>query len=220
MKLIEFNKQDYPFDKLVSNLYEYPLDTLNDNLDHSEGAVGMDTDSVWHKTFYDKLRSGWPEFIQLYESFVQNVLGPLFAEERNLIFQKTPSLRVNQPGGKAIYVPHCDGDHLHKHPAGEINIFMPLTKAFGNNSMYAESVPGLGDYRSMDLEFGQVMMFYGNRCRHYNKLNDTGKTRCSFDFRVIPPCNYDESYELESATMKNKFVIGGYYNVIGINEGA
>ena len=33
-------------------------------------------------------------------------------------------------------------------------------------------------------------------------------------------CNYDESYELESATMKNKFVIGGYYNVIGINEGA
>ena len=148
------------------------------------------------------------------EKFIKEVLKPLFTEETELIYQKLPSFRVNQPGGKAIYVPHCDGDKLHKHPAGEINVFMPLTKSFGNNSMYVESIPGLGDYNSVDLDYGEVFMFYGNRQRHLNKYNDTEKTRCSFDLRVIPPANYDDSYELESVTMSNKFIVGGYYDII------
>ena len=91
---------------------------------------------------------------------------------------------------------------------------MPLTWMSGNNGMYVESMPGMGNYKSYDLNFGTVMMFYGNRLRHFNKFNDTKQTRCSFDFRLIPPCNYDDSYDLESATMKNKFVIGGYYKIM------
>ena len=214
MKTIKFNTQQYPFKELVQSLYDNNLDELDDNLDHKEGTVGADTDSIWHKVFYDKLRSGYPEFVELYKKFIKEVLKPLFIEETELIYQKLPSFRVNQPGGKAIYVPHCDGDKLHKHPAGEINVFMPLTKSFGNNSMYVESIPGLGDYNSVDLDYGQVFMFYGNRQRHLNKYNDTEKTRCSFDFRVIPPANYDDSYELESVTMSNKFIVGGYYDII------
>lgn len=218
MKIIKFNKEQYPFDKMVSALYDYELNELNDNLDHSQGAVGMDTDSIWHKKFYDKLRGGWPEFMDLYKSFVQNIIGPMFTEEDKLIYQKSPSLRVNQPGGKAIYTPHCDGDHLHKHPAGEINIIMPLTNMFDTNGVYIESIPGLADYESRPMQFGEFIMFYGNKLRHNNKSNTTGTTRCSFDFRVIPPINYDDSYSMESATMNNKFVVGGYYNIININK--
>ena len=214
IKIIEFNKDKYPFDKMVSELYDIPLSTLNDNLDHTGGDLGMDTDSKWHTKFYDKLRKGWPEFISLYELFIKQELAPMFSEEKSIIYQKTPSFRVNQPGGKAVYVAHCDGDDSHKHPAGEINILMPLTRMYGNNGMYVESMPGMADYKSYDLQFGEIMMFYGNRLRHFNKFNDTNQTRCSFDFRIVPPCNYDDKYELESATMKNKFIVGGYYNIM------
>ena len=222
MKIIKFDKVKYPFDKMVSDLYDYPLNQLNDNLNKNkwvnytkftEENVGKDSDSIWHKTFYNKLRGGWPEFINLYKSFVSEVLGPLFNEEKELIYQKTPSFRVNQPNGKAIYIAHCDGDENHNHPKGEINIFMPLTK-----SMYVESIPGLADYQSVDLEFGEILMFYGNRLRHFNKTNDTGVTRCSFDFRIIPPVNYEHNYDLGSAIMKTKFIVGGYYNILNINK--
>ena len=214
MKIVEFNKNKYPFDKIVGELYEYNLNELNDNLDHKKGTLGKDTDSIWHTVFYNKLRKGWPEFIKTYESFIQEVISPLFVEEKTLIYQKTPSLRVNQPGGKAIYVAHCDGDNLHKHPPGEINVYLPLTKSFKNNSIWVESLPGLGDYAPVKMEFGQCLMFYGNKLRHLNKFNDTKVTRCSFDFRVIPPCNYDLNYSGETATMKTKFLIGEYYKTI------
>ena len=167
MKIIEFNKEKYPFDKIVSSLYKEDLDKLNDNLDHKKGTVGKDTDSIWHNIFYDKLREGWPEFIKIYASCIQEVIGSLFVEEEKWIYQKTPSLRVNQPGGKAIYIAHCDGDKLHKHPSGEINIYLPLTKSFGNNSILIESLPGLGDYSPVKMEFGQCLMFYGNKLRHF-----------------------------------------------------
>ena len=75
IKIIEFNKNKYPFDKMVSELYDVPLSTLNDNLDHTGGDLGMDTDSKWHTKFYDKLRKGWPEFISTYEKFiVKNII--------------------------------------------------------------------------------------------------------------------------------------------------
>ena len=104
MKIVKFNKKTYPFDKVIGELYEYDLNQLNDDLDHKKGTVGEDTNSIWYKIFYDKLREGWPEFIELYESFIQEIIGPLFIKEKTLIYQKTPSLRVNQPGGKAIYI--------------------------------------------------------------------------------------------------------------------
>tara|TARA_R110001583_G_scaffold1210_9_gene10151 strand:- start:6316 stop:6978 length:663 start_codon:yes stop_codon:yes gene_type:complete len=218
MKIVKFNKQKYPFHQIVQSLYDYKLESLDDSLDHSNGMLGMDTDSVWHNIFYDKLRSGWPELINIYEAFIQDIIGPYFKDETKLIYQATPGYRVNQPGGKAIYLAHCDGDELHKHPNGEINIFMPLTKAFGNNSIWIESIPGLGDYKAVEMEFGECLMFYGNRLRHSNNFNDTGKTRCSFDFRIIPPVNYDPSYRLGSATKGHKFLVGSYYKEIEIKE--
>jgi hypothetical protein len=193
MKIIKFDIKKYPFNKMVANLYNYPLNELNDNMDKNnlynntkftKENIGKDSDSIWHKIFYNKLREGWPEFMTLYKSFVGEVLGPLFNEEKELIYQKTPSFRVNQPNGKAVYIAHCD----------------------------------LANYKSIDLEFGEILMFYGNRLRHFNKTNDTGVTRCSFDFRVIPPVNYEHNYDLGSAIMKTKFLVGGYYDILNIDK--
>ncbi len=42
----------------------------------------------------------------------------------------------------------------------------------------------------MILDKGECMSFNGNKCSHYNKINKTGKTRLSFDFRILP-LNYN-----------------------------
>ena len=36
MKIIKFDKIKYPFDKMVSDLYDYPLNQLNDNLNKNK----------------------------------------------------------------------------------------------------------------------------------------------------------------------------------------
>ena len=63
---------------------------------------------------------------------------------------------------------------------------MPLTRVSGTNSLQVESAPGLGDFRSLDLSYGECFRFNGNRCRHYTEPNSSGATRVSFDLRMLP----------------------------------
>ena len=86
MKKIKFNTKQYPFDKLVSDLYDHPLNELNDQKDHTKGDIAMDTDSEWHDKFYDKLRGEWPELMKMYHYFITNEIAPLFVEESELIY--------------------------------------------------------------------------------------------------------------------------------------
>jgi ectoine hydroxylase-related dioxygenase (phytanoyl-CoA dioxygenase family) len=90
-------------------------------------------------------------------------------------------------------------------------VFLPLTKAFDTNTMWVESLPGLGDFKPLNLEYGEVFMGYLNQCRHGNKDNETGKTRVSFDFRVIPGFAYDDTCTKVTCTTKSPFLVGGYY---------
>ena len=75
---------------------------------------------------------------------------------------------------------------LTPYQASEINVWLPLTRVYGANTLWAESVPGKGDFRPFDLAYGQAAVFYGNRCRHYTMANTTPTTRVSVDFRVVP----------------------------------
>ena len=65
----------------------------------------------------------------------------------------------------------------------------------------------------LKLEKNNYWIGYLNQCKHYNKINDTKKTRISMDFRIIPYSKYKESNNL-SATSKSKFIIGDYYIII------
>ena len=80
--------------------------------------------------------------------------------------------------------------------------------------MWHESIPGMGDWKPLEIDNGQFLIGYLNQCRHGNKINDTGKTRVSFDFRVMPEFAYDENSPLESCTTKQKFIVGEYYEKI------
>ena len=65
----------------------------------------------------------------------------------------------------------------------------------------------------MELKYGEFIIFNGNKCIHGNKLNDTGKTRVSLDFRIIPISNYDQYSSKISATSTRKFIVGEYYKL-------
>ena len=47
---------------------------------------------------------------------------------------------------------HSDNEYGHQD--GEINFWMPLTKAFGNNTLWAESEPLKEDFHPFELEYG------------------------------------------------------------------
>ena len=97
------------------------------------------------------------------------------------------------------------------HPNWEINFQIVVTDAYDSNCMWIESVPGLKDFTPMEMKYGEYSIFDGNRCIHGNKVNKTGKTRVSMDFRVIPFSRYDPAAQVKSATASKYFVVGDYY---------
>ena len=70
----------------------------------------------------------------------------------------------------------------------------------------------------MNVNHGQLCIFNGNKCLHGNKINKTGKTRISFDFRVVPYDRYNPKFEKMSATKNQKFLLGEYYDLIDLNK--
>jgi len=211
VKILTYDTTRYNFAELVGGLFSVDLTDLDNEDQKTAMTLGKDTHTAFHRVFYDRVDAGWPEFVDLYHSFLREVIHPLF-EDDTLVFQKHPGIRFNRPGAKAVYKWHSDGDADHRHPLGEINVFLTITKAFGNNAMWYETVPGMGDWKPLELEYGQFLIGYLNQCRHGNKTNDTGKTRVSFDFRVIPGFAYDETCSIESCTTKQRFVVGDYYD--------
>ena len=100
---------------------------------------------------------------------------------------------------------HRDRDYPRHQPA-EINFWVPVTAVAGNSALWVESDPELGDFHPVDMEPGEFLMFDGHNCRHVTKPNDTGRTRVSFDFRVVP-----QSLYVEVLGQGGKRKIGDYF---------
>ena len=213
MKILKYDTKKYNFAGMVQSLFDCDLDNLDNHDQKTNLTLGSDTKTEFHKVFYNRIDAGWPEFMNTYISFLKEVIHPLF-EDDCLMYQKFPGIRFCRPGAKAVYKWHSDGDGDHKHPLGEVNIFLPLTKCFNTNAMWYESVPGMGDWKPLEIDNGQFLIGYLNQCRHGNKVNDTEKTRVSFDFRVMPNFAYDKDRPLQSCTTKQKFIVGEYYEKI------
>jgi hypothetical protein len=213
MKILTYDTKKYGFAELVSVLYNRPLDELDNNEEKTNLGLGTDTHTEFHRIFYDRMDApdGWLEFIETYTGFLKEIIHPLFIDD-TLIYQKYPNIRFSRPSAKAVYRWHCDGDTDHRHPVGEVNIYLPLTDSYDTNTIWVESVPGLGDYDPINLKYGEFLIGYLNQQRHGNRVNETGRTRVSFDFRVVPGFAHDETCTAEAVTTKQVFKVGGYYD--------
>ncbi len=209
-QIFRYSQSNYPFVEYISNLFDYyELEILHTKW-HKEYELfnkpSQDSNTIYHKVFYDKLRSGWEGFNNLYKSFINEFIQEKIGQP--IIYQKWPTFRVHLPNNLAVGAWHTDSDF--NHPEGEINFILPITKMFESNTVIIESEPGLKDFRQIELKPGEVFMFNGNKCTHGNLPNRTGRTRVSLDFRVMKRSDYTENNK-HSVTTGTKFVLGEYY---------
>ena len=176
----------------------------------------MDSHTKLHKKFYKKLDDGWDKLKKIYDNFAIEVLLPYLGLNEALL-QVFPNFRIQFPENKAITTPHYDSDDLHHHPYGEVNFIFALTDMFDTNTIWTEKTCRKKDFIPLEQKAGECMSFGGNTHTHFNKLNTTGVTRVSFDFRILPLNYYDENTKLKSVTTKVKYVEGGYYKRISQN---
>ena len=132
--------------------------------------------------------------------------------KHGFIYQAEPSLRVHLPNNRSLGTPHMDSAHGHQ--PGELNSWMPLSRGVGGtNSLYCESVPGLGDLQPFAPAFGNFMRFYGNGLLHQTVANETDLTRVSIDIRIVPKNHFDNFWKKGFGTYKDDvaFKLGQYY---------
>ena len=154
----------------------------------------------------------WRQFMDVYKRFIHEWVVPHVGNVP-VLYQRKPILRVVLPGSVAPTQPHCDADYYHD--SNELNFWMPLSRVWGSNTLWSESSPGAADYAPFECGPGEVVRFYGNRCRHYTTRNDEAGTRVSIDFRVIPHHLFQPPTELACTLSRHALNPGsskrGYY---------
>ena len=216
--------------------YTAPLDEIHTLLEeefitHQEKeyhnqlhAWRKDRDSVFVKSFHEFVDK-YTIFNETYYRFLRTVILPKFPKETRLAVQKTPNIRFSLPNTAAIgFDPndpenivglHCDRNFGHHET--EMNFVIPITRMFDTNSIYHEPPELLGSnidpyqFDNLVLDENQFVQAYFNEIRHCNRINLTGKSRISFDIRVIPYSKYLENIESFRGT---KFELGKYYVVV------
>ena len=209
-EIMDYDSNRYNFVGIVTSVFFSPPDQdLKDNKKNINPDLATKLQSLqphttspryltqkndqltWYHKRYNHSTLVQQQLIPLYMSFLNEYIFPRFVQEgeTSVYIQKTPTLRVHFPSNLAVSAMHKDGDYFH--PQGEVNYWLPLTEVFGNNGFWIESEPGKADYKPIaPMKVGQVLRFNGNRCNHFNKENDTGVTRASLDFRVVPGSLY------------------------------
>tara|TARA_B100002052_G_C15886615_1_gene601878 strand:- start:8140 stop:8811 length:672 start_codon:yes stop_codon:yes gene_type:complete len=172
-----------------------------------------DQSTIWHECFYKMIVKD-NSFNKIYVKFLAEKIKPRYQEK--IVFQKIPTFRVHLPNNVSVGEFHKDKHYRSENWADEVkelNYFLPLTKAYKTNTIWAETKEDKGDFKAIESDYGQCVEWSATNLTHGNKKNITGKTRVSFDFRIIPKSRFLESNHL-SINTKIPFSIGGYYDVL------
>ena len=216
---LSYDIKKYKFIEYVENLFQSELNNLH-NIQKQEykllTEVGKDSNTEFHKKFYNRLDEGW-EIQDEYEKFIKNEVLPFLGLNEAMV-QKFPTFRVMLPNNVAILFNHHDSQELYNHPIGEINFIMGLTNMYDTNTVNVEMMPRFDKYEKILLNAGETICFNGNLCNHNNEINKTGKTRVSFDFRILPLNYYDDNYNKYSASTNTKYIEGAYYKRMKIDN--
>jgi perosamine synthetase len=222
----------YKIDTSKHNFLQYFIDLYKyDNLQQlhtissscpSDNLSDKETDL--HQIFYNNIKQN-DQFKQLYCNLIKDIYDNLFPEETVYIYQSFPSIRI-QYFNNTVIPPHCDSDKLGNHPVGEKNFILPITKMYGTNRVFIESEPDKKDFKGIDMDYGDLFYFNGNKCTHYNEKNIEDNIRISLDFRIILLKDYKNYIDSNSIVFTNprdkripvKMTIGGYYQMCFKNQ--
>jgi ectoine hydroxylase-related dioxygenase (phytanoyl-CoA dioxygenase family) len=179
--------------------------------EHSNGALADRHTNIrtwFHNKYYERLRTGWPEFREAYGQLAAR-LAREHLSEGEIIYQHDPTLRVAVPGNTTGPF-HTDAEY--NHPVRSLNFILAITPMFESNTVVCESRPGARDLRHMTLTPGEVFQFNGMECLHGSLINTTGVTRVSLDFRLLRVRDYDPDTTECTLTSKVRFRVGEYYD--------
>lgn len=201
-RLLHYDTARYPLAAMVEAHFEHPL-TLLHALSSGPIArleVGCDQQTEFHAHFYT---IGTP-FYGVYRAFVKSLLDT----PGDYLYQKIPTFRVHLPGNVATGGFHRDADY--NHPIAELNYLVPLTPMEGTSSVWIETAPNADDCYPVRAVVGDVLRFHGAVLTHGSVPNESGRTRVSFDFRILPKVAYHET-DLRTVNQGRRLILGDYY---------
>lgn len=212
-QLHRYDTVTYPFAELIGELirpsgFIGPLHQIHQSFEVQNWLAGVKKDNARaytvRRNYVDKRYKSARAFLpktrtgECYLRFLREVVRPavyagLGLEQKDggcaILYQRDPNFRCHLPNtGHLLVHRHCDADYHHQQ--NEVNFWVPITRSFGNNTLWSESAPGKNDFHPFELEVGEMKQFWGNQCNHYTVANDTDHTRITIDFRVIPLPQY------------------------------
>ena len=215
MRTIEFCTKTYDFLAVVKKwLGVESLQSLHHSQKYNHFFRETDQSTKWHEIFYREIRVD-SSFDSIYMRFLGDVIKPKYGEE--IVYQKIPTLRVHLPENVSVGEFHKDKCYRNTEWADkvqEMNYYLPLTKAYGTNTIWVESEEDKEDFSPIEAEWGECIEWDGSNLKHGNKENLTTETRVSVDFRIIPKSRYLETDNNLSINTKIPFAIGGYYEIM------
>ena len=138
----------FPFTKLVGDHFKTEdLSAIHDGVSYPLLTREKDQSTIFHKHFY----TIGNEFFDVYRRFVREVIAAITGT--NIVYQRVPTFRIQLPNNVSVGEFHRDRDYFHD--PGEINFWLPFTKAWGNNTVWIESAEGKEDFRPCNLEYGE-----------------------------------------------------------------
>jgi len=207
MKHINYNTKRYPFRNAIEDMAGVTdLENIHKGEDFKKRFTwDIEQATPFHKSVYEKIRGS--KFIELYKDFIAEHLKPLFSDDK-IVYQVIPTFRTHYPENVGVQSWHRDRDYNHN--PKEVNIFMPFTSAYGTNAVWYESEEDKKDFSPIEMEYGTVAFWNGANLLHGNKINTTGVTRVSCDFRVMNRSDFKEP-EGDSVISGTKMTLGSYY---------
>lgn len=199
-----YDVHQFPFRQIMtSHLGVGPLELVHTHFGAPVITAANDQETPLHRAMY---RVG-EAFQDVYRAFVRDWVVPLFGE--SVVFQTVPSFRYQPPNSVAVGRWHRDTDFGHG-PA-ETNIWVPLTSTARSSAVWIESAPGARDYAPALVPLGSAMVFNAAALEHGNVVNVSGKTRVSFEFRVIRESCYEGRPQV-SVKRRKAFRVGDYFD--------
>ncbi len=196
--ILKYDTARYPFTRLAE-AYMGDLTKLHDE------RVGRLQPGAERTPFHAQLYAIGDPFLSLYRAFVRELLD---IEAGLYLYQAVPSFRVHLPGNVATGNFHKDSDFGHS--VASLNFLVPLTPMAQSSSVWLEGYGGDGSIAPVQLTPGRYLRFHGAVLSHGSYPNETGRTRVSFDFRVLPKAAYKDEGK-KSAQLGMALTLGEYY---------
>jgi len=201
MKTVGFDRLEFPFDQWALEQVQslgFPVEDLS--LLHEKMSPKETADTT--KAIIG--RTGDERFLRIADKYIEEILLPL-VDNHPIGVQRFFNFRILLPNQPLSLIPFHNGQ-LQGHGLGERSTWMPLTDAFESSSLYLMDVENsrdvLKDMRQREVSYNEFQEALNNLAKpanisfgstkvftqeniHGSIPNTTGKTRVSFDFRIL-----------------------------------